>query len=209
MRMESAVSRAWCCGLAVIALTASLSAQGGRTMPRPPDARAGNGRARGAPRATSPLSSRPHLAARRLTPFFGAVYGAPALWWNGGWPPVTDEGGEAPVVLAEPVGVPPSRAAYAEPSSIQPLKTAAPAHSRATGSTGTLRLDVQPPNAQVYVDGFFAGSVDALNARGGLAATAGWHRLELRAPGYQTPAVNVTVEAGRIAIFQIHLRPLR
>jgi hypothetical protein len=71
----------------------------------------------------------------------------------------------------------------------------------------TLKLDVEPRSAQVYVDGFFAGSVDAVNARGGLRATPGWHRLEFRAPGFQTPAVNVTFDASRPDTYHFALRP--
>jgi hypothetical protein len=60
----------------------------------------------------------------------------------------------------------------------------------------------------VYVDGFFVGSVDALNGAGGLTVTAGWHRMEFRAPGYQTPAVNVTIEPNRTVALRLALRPI-
>ena len=65
-------------------------------------------------------------------------------------------------------------------------------------SRGTRRL---------YVDGFSIGSVDAVNRNGGVAVTAGWHRLEFRAPGYQTPAVNVTIDASTPITYHLSLRP--
>ena len=58
---------------------------------------------------------------------------------------------------------------------------------------GLLRLDVEPATAQVYVDGFFVGSADDL--RSALSVTAGPHRLELKADGFETAA------------FDLHIRP--
>ena len=78
----------------------------------------------------------------------------------------------------------------------------------ASSATGTLRLDVEPRTAQVYVDGFYVGIVEAVNANGGLVVSVGWHRLEFRAPGYQTPAVNVTVEVNRTIALRLMLRPI-
>ena len=77
----------------------------------------------------------------------------------------------------------------------------------ASSPTGTLQLEVAPPHAQVYVDGFSVGTVEAVTGSGGLTVTAGWHRLEFRAPGYQTPAVNVTIEVNRTITYHLALRP--
>ena len=96
----------------------------------------------------------------------------------------------------------------AESSSIrppfQPITTAG-------GSQGSLRgnlwLDVQPVSAQVYVDGFYHGTVaDSRRSAAGLSLATGWHRLELRAPGFETPAINVTVEANRTTSYQGELK---
>jgi PEGA domain len=62
--------------------------------------------------------------------------------------------------------------------------------------TGRLRLDVQPGGAlQLYVDGYYVGtSVDLQNE---LELTAGPHKIEIRAPGYETLALDVTITASR------------
>jgi hypothetical protein len=73
-----------------------------------------------------------------------------------------------------------------------------------------LRLEIGPASAQLYVDGFYAGTIDEANrSEAGLSLPAGWHRLEIRAPGYVTPAINVTVEANRTIHYRGELTPLR
>ena len=63
--------------------------------------------------------------------------------------------------------------------------------------------------AQVYVDGFYVGTVEDISRRPtGLDLAAGWHRLEFRAPGYVTPAVNVTIEADRTLNYRRELQPI-
>jgi hypothetical protein len=52
--------------------------------------------------------------------------------------------------------------------------------------TGGLRIEVQPKNAQVLVDGYFAGVVDDFNGRfQHLNLTPGGHNIELHADGFQ------------------------
>ena len=105
--------------------------------------------------------------------------------------------------------VPAASATPVEPSSIQPLRQSAPARTAAS-ARGRLRLRVTPVTAQVYVDGFYAGTAEeALEQADGLNVTAGWHRLEFRAPGHETLAVNVTVEIDRAVTWQGELRPVR
>jgi hypothetical protein len=74
---------------------------------------------------------------------------------------------------------------------------------------GNLQLEVVPNTAQVYVDGFYVGTVDEISHLGaGLTVGAGWHRLEFRAPGYVTPAVNVTINANRTFTYRGELKQL-
>jgi hypothetical protein len=95
-----------------------------------------------------------------------------------------------------------------EPSSIQPLQLSAPPQPSQPSPRGNLWLAVGPNTAQVYVDGFYAGTVDdSHRSPAGLNLAAGWHRLEFRAPGYETPAVNVTVVANRTISYQGQLKP--
>ena len=98
-----------------------------------------------------------------------------------------------------------------ESSSIQPPFQPITTAGGTQGSLrGNLWLDVQPGSAQVYVDGFYHGTVaDCRRSAAGLSLATGWHRLELRAPGFETPAINVTVETNRTTSYQGELKPTR
>ena len=62
---------------------------------------------------------------------------------------------------------------------------------------GVLKLDVKPWQADVYIDGDRAGSVDQFQGLfHKLRLEGGVHRVELRARGYQTLVVNVRIEPG-------------
>jgi hypothetical protein len=72
--------------------------------------------------------------------------------------------------------------------------------------SGGLRLEVAWTAAQVFVDGFYAGTVEDCNrAPSGVVLAAGWHRIELRAPGFATLAANVTIQPERTITY----RPVR
>jgi hypothetical protein len=96
----------------------------------------------------------------------------------------------------------------AESSLIQPMLTLARPQAPQMAH-GNLQLEVVPNTAQAYVDGFYVGTVeDVSHLAGGLTVGAGWHRLEFRAPGYVTPAVNVTIEANRTFTYRGELKPI-
>jgi hypothetical protein len=98
----------------------------------------------------------------------------------------------------------------AEPSSIHPLPPPALTRPTRASPRGGLRIDLEPETAHVYMDGFFMGTARDFNrSPQGLPLAAGWHRLEFRAPGYETPAVNVTIEANRTTSYRGALRPTR
>src|SRR5262249_1019179 len=124
-----------------------------------------------------------------------AARGLPHLWWWGyaDYPDgidVTDREEAVPLTLPQPLPPP-------ESSSTEPMLTL-PRPPVPTPAHGNLRLSVAPDTAQVYVDGFYVGTVEEISRlEPGLDVAAGWHRLEFRAPGYVTPAVNVTIEANR------------
>jgi hypothetical protein len=62
--------------------------------------------------------------------------------------------------------------------------------------TGRLQLDVQPSGAlQLYVDGYYVGTSD--DFKGELELTAGPHKIEIRAPGYDSLAFDVTIAPHR------------
>ncbi len=98
----------------------------------------------------------------------------------------------------------------AEPSAIRPLLAVQPPASLPQSAHGHLHLEVEPKHAQVYIDGFYVGTVqEAGRTPDGLNVAAGWHRVEFRAPGFETPAVNVTIEADRTLTYQSALKPIR
>jgi hypothetical protein len=77
-------------------------------------------------------------------------------------------------------------------------------------SNGYLALQVQPAQAQVYVDGLYVGTVnDVVGALHGRPLEAGAHRLELRAPGYDGIAVDVRIDPGQTTLYRGELTPAR
>jgi hypothetical protein len=65
----------------------------------------------------------------------------------------------------------------------------------AAAPTGGLRLKFEPKDAEVYVDGYFAGTVDDYNGHfQQLKLTAGPHHIEVRAPGYQPLTFDVSIQ---------------
>jgi hypothetical protein len=122
-------------------------------------------------------------------------------------PNVSDSTGEpssaSPDTAPSPVA-PAVRPAVLQPSSIQPP----PLLPRASVSgSGTLRLDIEPGTTQVFVDGFYAGSVAEINGKG-FTLAAGWHRLVFRSPGYESAAANVTVQRNRTTTHHFVWPPL-
>jgi hypothetical protein len=64
--------------------------------------------------------------------------------------------------------------------------------------TGELRIDVEPRNAEVYVDGYYAGRVDDFDGVfQGLRLEEGGHKIEVVAPGYEP------------LVFDVHVQPHR
>jgi hypothetical protein len=75
---------------------------------------------------------------------------------------------------------------------------------------GHLRLRIEPPTAQVYVDGFYMGTVDDFNGSvQDVTLEAGAHRIEIRAPGFETLTFDVKTEANRTITYRGSLQPAR
>ncbi|HEV3484451.1 MAG TPA: PEGA domain-containing protein [Vicinamibacterales bacterium] len=65
------------------------------------------------------------------------------------------------------------------------------------GEAGSLRLKIKPREAQVFVDGYFVGNVDSFDGVfQRLSIEAGAHKIEIRAPGYETLQFDVLVTPG-------------
>ena len=68
---------------------------------------------------------------------------------------------------------------------------------------GALVLDGPPRAAQVFVDGHYAGLAEEFGVAGGtINLDAGAHHIELRAPGYETIAFNVTIEPNSLVRYR-------
>jgi hypothetical protein len=76
-------------------------------------------------------------------------------------------------------------------------------------STGLLRLAVTPAGAQVFVDSYYVGTVEDVNAQRVLELEAGPHRLEIRAPQYQTLAVDLRIQPLETVTYRGALEPTR
>ena len=68
---------------------------------------------------------------------------------------------------------------------------------------GYLHLDVRPGTAQVFVDGFYVGTVDDVNASGrGLFIEAGPHRVEVRLDGFETTTFDVRIAPNQTTAYR-------
>jgi hypothetical protein len=70
-------------------------------------------------------------------------------------------------------------------------------------SIGSVRLKVRPRDAEVYVDGYYAGIVDDFDgAWQRLRLDDGGHRIEIRAPGLNPLVFDVMVQPGRTITYR-------
>ena len=73
---------------------------------------------------------------------------------------------------------------------------------------GGVALDITPPDADVWVDGQYAGKVqDFDGTTQPLTLTPGTHRIEVSAPGYEPMTVDVGIQAGQVVPYRGDLRP--
>ena len=74
---------------------------------------------------------------------------------------------------------------------------------------GELRLKVRPRDAQVFVDGYYVGIVDDFDGVfQRLHLPSGPHRIEVRAPGYQTLTFDVQIRFEETTKYEGDLRRL-
>jgi len=73
---------------------------------------------------------------------------------------------------------------------------------------GGVALEISPYDADVYVDGNYAGKVaDFDGTVQPLTVIPGTHRIEVQAPGYAPLIFDVTVEGGQVVPYRGDLRP--
>jgi hypothetical protein len=73
---------------------------------------------------------------------------------------------------------------------------------------GGVRIDLPQREAEVLVDGYYAGTVDDFDgAFQQLNLEPGPHRIEIRAPGFTPVSFEVNIEPGRTITYRSALRP--
>jgi hypothetical protein len=76
-----------------------------------------------------------------------------------------------------------------------------------SGYHGRLRLKVEPSDAEVYVDGYYAGEVDEFdNIFQHLSIESGPHRIEVREEGYEPLTFEVRIVPGRTITYRGELK---
>lgn len=84
----------------------------------------------------------------------------------------------------------------------------APYYSPSGYDLGGVRLKIRPRDAQVFVDGYFAGYVDDFDGTfQSLRLDAGGHKIEIHMPGFEDLELDVHVQPGRTLTLQEDLRP--
>jgi hypothetical protein len=73
-----------------------------------------------------------------------------------------------------------------------------------------LRILDAPPDAEVYVDGYYVGIVDDFDGVSQhLELDPGPHRIEIRAPGFEPIAFEVAAAQGRTITYRAQMIPLQ
>jgi hypothetical protein len=77
------------------------------------------------------------------------------------------------------------------------------------GASGAIRIQAKPRETEVFVDGYYAGTVDDFDGIfQRLYAEPGEHTLELYLPGYQSVRENVDLQPGRTSTLELTMQPL-
>jgi PEGA domain len=92
------------------------------------------------------------------------------------------------------------------PASNYPAQRPAPSVGVQGGraqSEGGISFEITPENAEVFVDGSYAGTAGEFGpAAQPLDVAPGRHRVEVRAPGYRTTTFDADVQPGQVIPFQ-------
>jgi hypothetical protein len=116
--------------------------------------------------------------------------------WNGGWQGYSPYPAWPVMVVMTPPGF------YDAP---QVPAEAAPAPA----PKGSLLLHVQPAGAQVFVDGYYAGTADDFDGNpGALVLETGAHIIELDDPSYLNVRFDVRIDANQSIVYRRELSPI-
>jgi hypothetical protein len=75
---------------------------------------------------------------------------------------------------------------------------------------GSLRLKINPKQAQIFVDGYYVGVVDSYDgAFQKLGLDGGDHKIELKADGYEPLAFDVLITPGETVTYKGEMKPIK
>jgi len=72
---------------------------------------------------------------------------------------------------------------------------------------GYVEFDVQPANAQVFLDGLYLGDASTLRREGGRRLDAGAHHLDVRSDGYESASVDLRIDPLDTTVYRTQLKP--
>ena len=80
--------------------------------------------------------------------------------------------------------------------------------ARTATTSASVKLKVKPRDAEVWVDGYYAGTVDDFDGMfQALRLDSGAYRIEVRKPGFETLTFDVRVQPDRNITFRGEMRP--
>jgi hypothetical protein len=84
------------------------------------------------------------------------------------------------------------------------------AGSYSRAGTGSVRLKIKPRDGQVYVDGYFVGTVDQFDGLfQKLSIDAGGHRIEIRSEGHEVIQFDVLITPGETVTYKGELKRIQ
>jgi hypothetical protein len=84
------------------------------------------------------------------------------------------------------------------------------ATSQSYRDSGSLRLKINPRQAQIYIDGYYVGVVDNFDgAFQKLGVEAGSHKVELKADGYEPIQFEVLITPGETVIYKGEMKRIQ
>jgi len=84
-----------------------------------------------------------------------------------------------------------------------------PGYGGGFADEGSLRLKIKPREAEVYVDGYYAGIVDQFDGIfQRLHIESGPHRIEVRAPGYESLVIDVRISPDHTTTYEGEMKKI-
>jgi hypothetical protein len=82
--------------------------------------------------------------------------------------------------------------------------------SSSSSDTGSVRLKINPKQAQIFIDGYYVGIVDSYDgAFQKLSLDGGGHKVEVKADGYEPLQFDVLVTPGETATYKGEMKRIQ